>query len=109
MKTLSKYAVLFDGTNVNWSDDMPSNWMFLKCTETYANDLLKSRGTIFLNEVYEMLGFERTQTGQVVGWHYSKENPIGDNMVKFDLHGVEKGSIEIDFNVDGSVINYLKD
>ena len=108
MKTLSKYAVLFDSTNVNWSNDMSSNWLFLKCTETYANDLLKSRGTIFLNDVYGMLGFERTQTGQVVGWHYAKENPIGDNEVIFGVQGSDN-SITIDFNVDGSVINYLKD
>jgi hypothetical protein len=109
MKTLSKYARLFDNTNVNWNANVLDSRRFLKCVERYANDLLKRRGTIFLNDIYEMLGFERTQTGQVVGWHYSKENPIGDNMVKFDLHGGKKGSIEIDFNVDGSVINYLKD
>lgn len=108
MKTLSKYAVLFDSTNVNWDRNMSGNQMFLKCQERYADDLLKFRGTIFLNDVYEMLGFERTQTGQVVGWHYSKENPIGDNKIIFDLHEGKDG-IEIDFNVDGSVIKYLKD
>lgn len=108
MKTLSKYAVLFDSTNVNWDRDMSINWMFLKCQERYADDLLKRRGIIFLNEVYEMLGFEKTQTGQVVGWHYAKENPIGDNEVIFSVQGSDN-SIAIDFNVDGSVINYLKD
>lgn len=108
MKTLSKYAVLFDEANVNWSNNMSFNWMFLKRTETYANDLLKLRGTIFLNDIYETLGFERTQTGQVVGWHYSKENPIGDNEVIFSVWGSDN-NITIDFNVDGSVIKYLKD
>lgn len=108
MKTLSKYAVLFDDTNANWDSNMSFNWMFLKRIEHYANDLLKLRGTVFLNDVYEMLGFERTQTGQVVGWHYSKENPIGDNEIIFGVQGSDN-SITIDFNVDGSVINYLKD
>lgn len=108
MKILSKYAVLFDKSNANWSSNMSCNWMFLKQTETYANDLLKLGGTIFLNDIYKMLGFERTQTGQVVGWHYSKENPIGDNEVIFNVYGSDN-SITIDFNVDGSVIKYLKD
>lgn len=81
---------------------------FLKHEERYANDLLKLRGTIFLNDVYEMLGFERTKAGQVVGWHYSKDNPIGDNEVIFGVQG-SYNSIAIDFNVDGIVINYLKD
>ena len=108
METLSKYAVLFDKENVNWSNDMSLNWMFLRCTEQYATDLLKSRGIVFLNDVYKMLGFEITQTGQVVGWHYSEENPIGDDKVIFSVQESDN-SFAIDFNVDGNVINYLKD
>ena len=108
METLSKYAVLFDKENVNWSNNMSLNWMFLRSTEQYFTDLLKSRGIVFLNDVYKMLGFEITQTGQVVGWHYSEENPIGDNKVIFSVQGSDN-SIAIDFNVDGNVINYLKD
>ena len=108
METLSKYAVLFDKENVNWSNNMSLNWMFLRSTEQYFTDLLKSRGIVFLNDVYKMLGFEITQAGQVVGWHYSEENPIGDNEVIFGVQGSDN-SIAIDFNVDGNVINYLKD
>lgn len=108
METLSKYAVLFDKENVNWSNDMSLNWMFLRYTEQYATDLLKSRGIVFLNDVYKMLGFEITQAGQVVGWHYSEENPIGDNKVIFSVQE-SNNSFAIDFNVDGNVINYLKD
>jgi len=32
--------------------------MFLQAQERYANDLLKSRGHLFLNEVYDMLGID---------------------------------------------------
>ena len=107
-KTLSKYAVIFDDGCSGWTKDRYTNLMFVKCRESYCNDLLKSRGIVFLNDVYKMLGFEITQAGQVVGWHYSEENPIGDNKVIFDMQGSDN-SIAIDFNVDGNVINYLKD
>ena len=106
METLSKYAVLFDKENVNWSNNMSLNWMFLRSTEQYFTDLLKSRGIVFLNDVYKMLGFEITQAGQVIGWHYSEENPIGDNKVIFGMQGYDN-SIAIDFNVDGVIYDLI--
>lgn len=82
--------------------------MFLKCQQNYANDLLKFRGIVFLNEVYEMLGFPRTQEGQVLGWHYDIKNPIGDNYIDFGLcEASETSDIVLDFNVDGKVDQYL--
>lgn len=89
------------------------NRKFLLDTETYFNQQLKYRAnhTVFLNEVYDHLGYELTEAGQYVGWHYDKNNPEGDNRIEFtpidiyDRNGVE--SIILDFNVDGSVIKYL--
>lgn len=100
-------------TNPCWQSDNEYNLMFLKAQERYANDLLKSRGHIFLNEVYDMLGLPRTKAGQVVGWVYDSENPVGDNFVDFGLYsdnlsfsdyanGFEP-AILLDFNVDGNV------
>ena len=48
-KTYSKYARIFDESNVNWSKDQKANLMFLKYQQTYATDLLKKKGTVFLN------------------------------------------------------------
>ena len=106
-KTYSKYARIFDESNVNWSKDQKANLMFLKYQQTYATDLLKKKGTVFLNEVYEMLGIPRSQEGCVVGWHYDEKNPIGDNYIDFILSDTDSSNIVLDFNVDGRVDQYL--
>lgn len=48
----SEYAKFFDEFCSGWTDDASFNLMFLKKQERYANDLLQSRGHVFLNEVY---------------------------------------------------------
>ena len=110
----SDYAKFFDEFNPNWQNDPEYNLMFLKSQQQYANDLLKARGRLFLNEVYDMLGIERTKAGQVVGWTYNMKNPTGDNFVDFGIYNMKEErvrafingyepSILLDFNVDGNV------
>ena len=110
----SDYARFFDEYSPNWQNDPEYNLMFLKAQQQYANDLLKAKGRLFLNEVYDMLGLERTKAGQVVGWVYNPENPTGDNFVDFGIYDMSKErvrafvngyepSILLDFNVDGDV------
>lgn len=112
--THSIYARFFDDGCIGWDKDAEFNLMFLKHQQNYANDLLKSKGHLFLNEVYDMLGIPRTKAGQVVGWIYDEENPIGDNFVDFGLYDInnEKArdfvngyerTILLDFNVDGNI------
>lgn len=110
----SDYAKFFDCGNPYWEKDAEYNLMFLKRQEQYANDKLKANGYLFLNDVYESIGIPKTKAGQVVGWVYDENNPIGDNYVDFgiyDLHkeaardfvnGYEK-TILLDFNVDGNI------
>lgn len=107
------YARWFDETCMAWTKDPESNFFFLKTQQCYANELLKAKGRLFLNEVYDMLGIPRTRAGQVVGWTYEENNPIGDNFVNFGLYaehnakfinGYEK-SVLLDFNVDGEIIS----
>ena len=109
-KALSKYARVFDNKNPLWSKDYYRNLMFLKTQTVYINDLLKAKRTKFLNEVYDILGFAGTQTGQNVGWHYDLKNPTGDNFIDFQIDGDEvENTITLDFNVDGRVIQYLNE
>lgn len=110
----SDYAKFFDEASPYWQKDPEYNFMFLKSQQQYANDLLKARGRLFLNEVYEMLGIDKTKAGQIVGWVYNPENPIGDNFVDFGIFDMSKERVRafvngyepnilLDFNVDGDV------
>lgn len=104
---VSPYGVIFDDTNVNWSADEDLAMLHLKCQQQYANDILQTRGHIFLNEVYKMLGFPHTPAGAVTGW--VKGN--GDDFVDFNIFdGMFEGEDQngrtvtkwaLDFNVDG--------
>lgn len=110
----SIYAKVFDEKNQYWSTNPKTNLMFLKLQEMYANDLLRSKGHVFLNEVYDMLGFPCSSKGQVVGWTYNK-HPFGDNCIRFDIYndrnskfinGAENVAF-LDFNVDGCILEFI--
>lgn len=116
--THSDYARFFDESCPAWEKDSEYNLMFLRSQQQYANDLLVSRGHLFLNEVYDMLGIERTKAGQVVGWVYDTESPKGDNYVDFGIYDIDRErnrafvngyerSILLDFNVDGNILDLL--
>jgi hypothetical protein len=111
----SQYARFFDATCQNWSKEAEYNRIFLKCQQNYANDLLHARGHVFLNEVYDMLGLERSKAGSVVGWVLSNK---GDNFVDFgvftgqdavrDFVNGKEASILLDFNVDGLIYDKIE-
>jgi hypothetical protein len=107
----SMYARFFDETNKNWSRTTEWNLLFLRAQQNMANDKLRAQGHLFLNEVYDALGLERSQAGQLVGW---KWNEGGDNYVDFGLYLIgDEGSrsfvnliepsVKLDFNVDGVI------
>lgn len=127
-KELSGYARYFNENNINWSDDPQFNLMFLRQNQNWANDKLISQGYLYLNDVYEALGFPKSKAGQVVGWVYDpNNNEHGDNYVDFGIYDLNvkgyrdemtndtiaeerqdfingyKSSILLDFNVDGNI------
>ena len=116
--TTSIYARFFDDGCTGWTKDPEYNLMFLKDQQRYANDILKSRGHLFLNEVYDMLGIPRSTAGAVVGWIYDEKCPVGDNFVDFGIYdlydekkrdfvnGYER-TILLDFNVDGEIYKMI--
>ena len=114
----SDYAKFFDEYCSAWSKDPEKNLFFLKRQQDYANEVLKAKGYLFLNDVYEMLGIPRTKAGQCVGWIYDEKNPIGDNYVDFGIYDLQKEgchdfvngrerSILLDFNVDGNILDLI--
>uniref|UniRef100_A0AAU7GYZ0 Uncharacterized protein n=1 Tax=Streptomyces phage Scarif TaxID=3158858 RepID=A0AAU7GYZ0_9CAUD len=112
------YARVFDDSNDNWSSIPNQNQMFIQMVENHANRLLTVQGFVFLNEVYEMLGFPKTAAGQIVGWVVNPREGKGDGVIDFGVFndGVYKGkqwvnghkpAILLDFNVDGPVLDLL--
>ncbi len=118
MNVLGAYTFCFDETCMGWERDAEANKYFLLRQQDYANEKLKAKGYMCLNEVLEMLGIHHTKMGQVVGWIYDKNNPVGDNYIDFGIfdirneanrnfvNGLEK-SIWLNFNVDGNILDNL--
>ena len=118
LDNISEYARFFDATSNNFEKDPEYNMMFLRRQQDYANEMLKSRGHLFLNEVYDLLDIPRSRAGQVVGWVYDKDgNTKGDNYVDFGLYRNDQGTrrfingleynILLDFNVDGVIYDMI--
>ena len=112
--TYSDYARFFDESCPAWQNDPEYNLTFLRAQQQYANDLLKAQGRLFLNDVYKMLGIDITKAGQVVGWVYDPDHPVGDNFVDFGIYDMTKERVRafvngyepnilLDFNVDGNI------
>lgn len=113
----SIYARFFDYSSSSWSKEPEYNLIFLKCQQNYANDLLRARGHVFLNEVYDMLGIPRSKAGAVVGWLLSRHGET-DNFINFgvfdgrtdqarDFVNGAEGAILLDFNVDGVIYDKI--
>ena len=111
----SIYARFFDETSTSWQREPEYNLMFLKAQQDYVNDLLRIRGHVFLNEVYDRLGLKKSLAGQSVGWVRGKggDNYIdfgmfrGDTDTKIDFVNGREGAILLDFNVDGVILDLV--
>jgi hypothetical protein len=116
----SGYAKWFDESSPYWQDSTAANRMFLMMRQNHMNDLLVSRGHVFLNEVYDQLGIPRTEAGQFVGWVL---NGKGDGHIDFnifnkhdsdarafinELNGEIGDVILLDFNVDGPIFKLIE-
>lgn len=115
----SPFARFYDCGCTGWEKDAEANLFFLNAEQNFANDRLRARGYLFLNEVYERLGIPTTKAGQCVGWIYDPDTPNGDNYVDFGIYnihrkkardfvnGIER-TILLDFNVDGNILDLLE-
>ena len=132
--SLSDYSFFFEESNPYWEKDGNYNRMFLLAQQQYANDLLRSKGYLFLNDVLKELGIqgtpEQVKMGQIVGWVYDPNSQKGDNYVDFGLYeGYRRDDIAfvkdstvgdrlpgneryervviLDFNVDGNILDLM--
>ena len=113
---LSQYARVFDEVgSTQWTPSADHNRAFLLMEQNYFNERIRTRGYIFLNEVYERLGFRPTKAGSVVGWVYQNADYEGIDFGIFTAHtqkaaefleGTEP-SILLDFNVQGDILSLV--
>jgi len=103
-RNMSKYDRVFDSTSREWKKNAELNKLYLKCQLRYFNDLLHARGHVFLNEVYDALGFERTAPGALMGWS-------SPNIGAVSFGDLEKQRVMNDFvlnfNIQGTVFDTL--
>lgn len=103
-------ARYFDAQNPNWDPNPNFSMMYLRGQQNILNDILQSRGHVFLNEVYDALGFEHTPQGAVLGW----VKGMGDDYIDFGLYDQSKDPIRrfvngqdnvvlLEFNHDGVI------
>lgn len=114
----SEYAKFYDCGCTGWTKDPELNLMFLRKQQDFLNDRLKAEGYLFLNDVYDALGIQKTKIGQIAGWIYDEKNPVGDNYIDFGIYdthreanrrfvnGLER-TILLDFNCDGDILDMM--
>ena len=97
-----------------WQPSADYNEMFLRSEQTYFNNLFNARGHVFLNEVLDRLGLERTPAGAVCGWIKG----AGDDYIDFGYWDTFKRdyntdtdlcvkNIHLDFNCDGIIYDMI--
>lgn len=100
----------FDSSNPNWDKNPQFSMMWLRGQQNILNDILHTRGHVFLNEVYDALGFPHTPQGAVLGWIDGE----GDNCIDFGLYDPNKEDVRrfvngvdnvimLEFNHDGVI------
>lgn len=115
------YSKFFDQYSDRWRRSWTPQqvWEYLVQKEREANDMLRIRKHIFLNEVYDLLGLDRTEEGAVVGWILTKNN--SNSFVDFGLRTMpeeerrkfltaernEDIKIWLHFNPDGLIYNMI--
>lgn len=110
LKLPSSEAVFFDESNPNWDPNPQFSMSFLRGQLNWLNDKFHTKGHLFLNEVYDALGFPETQEGAILGW----VEGLGDNYIDFGFYDPnneaarrfvngDTQAILLDFNHDGVI------
>lgn len=114
--TLNETLFFFDPSNVNWKNSPEYNLSYVMAQQTFANQLLNSRGHVMLNDVLDGLGIQRCKEGNVLGWVLDRGHAEGSKFIDFGIidcqspesrifgtHGEEGPAIMLDIRTDGIV------
>jgi hypothetical protein len=113
VEPISPYKHLYDEFNKNWQRERNYNVMYLSAQQVHVNNLLQTRGYVFLNEVLKSLGMKQTKAGQQVGW---VKGGKGDDFIDFGIfndeeagesfvRGDDSRGIWLVFNCQGNILN----
>lgn len=111
----SEYAKFFDAGSPYWDKSSTYNKAFLIHQQSIFNEKLNRKGHVFLNEVYDALGIDRTQAGSIVGW---LKNGNGNGFIDFGIFNYSNEATRravngsenvwlLDFNVDGVIYDKI--
>lgn len=107
----TEFTAWYNEECIVWSKDPQYNKIFLVDQQNYFNDVLRTRGHLYLNEVYDALGIPRTKAGQIVGWVFEDENSyvdlgLNDPRNAEFINGKTTNALLV-FNVDGVIIDKI--
>lgn len=102
---MSEHSKSFDNINYLWNKDPEINRLYIQTQQNWANQQLKVRGHIFLNEVYDMFGLDRTSVGQLVGWFRDDDQ---NNYVHISILEENERSMLLDFNPGGVIYHRIE-
>ena len=117
------YCCIFDDYSDRWQRYWNAEQVlqYLKTKQNELNDMLRIRKHVFVNEVYDKLGLERTAAGAVNGWILTRTNPdshisLGiDEMPADELRAIlsthrnDDIRVKIRLNPDGLIYNLIEE
>ena len=85
-------TIVFDKNSPAWTKNPENNKLFLYYQQNYINDLLKARGYIFKNQIYELLGITWDPNDENTCYQYN-----GDRMfIGFKFESMDDDQIVIE-------------
>lgn len=109
------YSRVFEqGASSEWVPDLGMNKMLVSQQQRFAQQRLAMQGYLYLNDVYQALGFAPSDIGQVVGWKV-QTLPDGTKSIPLVDFGLDKPmpddwkysqekAIFLDFNCQGLIV-----
>ena len=89
-----KAAIVFDNKNILGQESNENNIMQIRTTMMHINDLLKQRGYIYLNQIYEAF---------FVYWDTKRCNHCilyADNEIRFEINNIFENKPELGYLID---------
>jgi Family of unknown function (DUF6353) len=91
----------FDRKNPNWVDNQEHNQQFIQAMVDRLNDVVRfTDSPVTINDLGDLLGFNRTEGGALVGW---TKGPVDYEMK------VNPKTIRLTFRVEGEILDATKE